>query len=100
MRIVLFIILLVVRNCHASEPSKGWSDWLSEGQALSRTGNYPAAAHAFGEALGIAVRSDLTDRQLVDLHHALAGAYGQAGQFKESEGEYRCALALIERTEV
>jgi tetratricopeptide (TPR) repeat protein len=98
-RIALFIILLAVRNCHAEEPSKGWSDWLEEGKALRNTGNYFAAARAFREALAIAVRSDATDWQLVDLHHALAGAYAETGQFLESEGEYRCALALVKKTE-
>ncbi len=99
MRIVLFIILLAVGSCHASEPSKEWSDWFSEGKALFTSGNYSAAARAFREALGVAVHSDVTDRQLVDLHSALAGAYAEAGQFAESEGEYRCALALVRRTE-
>jgi hypothetical protein len=58
MRLVLFIILLEVGSCHASETSKGWSAWLSEGKALYASGNYSAAAHAFREALSIAVRSD------------------------------------------
>jgi tetratricopeptide (TPR) repeat protein len=35
----------------------------------------------------------------VELHDSLAVAYSQAGQFKESEDEYRCELALIEKTE-
>jgi tetratricopeptide (TPR) repeat protein len=99
MRLVLFIILLGVGSCHASETSKGWSAWLSEGKALYASGNYSAAAHAFREALSIAVRSDVTDRQLTELHDALAGVYAEAGQFAESEGEYRCALALVEKAE-
>jgi tetratricopeptide (TPR) repeat protein len=99
MRIASLIILLAVRGCHADEPSKGWSEWLNEGEALRSSGSYPAAAHAFREALGIAVRSDVTDRQLAELHSALAGAYAETGQFLESEGEYRRALALVKRTE-
>jgi hypothetical protein len=40
MRFVLCILLLVVRSGQASETSKGWSDWLSEGQSLSHKGNW------------------------------------------------------------
>jgi tetratricopeptide (TPR) repeat protein len=99
MRIALFIILLAVESCHADEPLKGWSDWLNEGEALRSSASYPAAAHAFREALVIAERSVVTDRQLVQLHSALAGAYAETGRFLESEGEYRRALALVKRTE-
>ena len=99
MRIALFIILLAAGSCDADEPSKGWSDWLKEGEALRRTGSYPAAAHAFREALATALGSDVTDRQLAELHFALAGADAEMGQFLESEGEYRRALALVKRRE-
>jgi tetratricopeptide (TPR) repeat protein len=51
-----------------------------------------------GKHWGIAVRSDVTNRQLTELHDALAGVYAEAGQFAESEGEYRYALALVEKT--
>ena len=99
MRFVLCIFLLAVRSGQASETSKGWSDWLSEGQVLSQTGNYSAAAHAFREALAIAERSAIDDRQMVVLHNALAVAYAEMGQFAEAEGEYRRALALVEKDE-
>jgi tetratricopeptide (TPR) repeat protein len=99
MRMALCILLLAIRTGQASEPSKGWSDWLSEGKALRGSGNYLAAAHAFREALAIAGHSDIDDRQLVALHDALAGAYAEAGQFAESEAEYRRALALVEKGE-
>ena len=99
MRFVLCILLLAVRSGQASETSKGWSDWLSEGLALSQTGKYSAAAHAFREALAIAERSAIDERQIVELHDALAGAYAEAGQFAESESEYRRALALVEKGE-
>jgi tetratricopeptide (TPR) repeat protein len=99
MRFVLCILLLAVQSGQASETPKGWSDWLSEGQSLSHTGNYSAAAHAFREALAIAARSTIDDRQLVILHNALAGACAQAGQFVEAEAEYRRALALVEKAE-
>lgn len=36
---------------------------------------------------------------MVVLHDALAGAYAEAGQFAEAEGEYRRALALVEKAE-
>jgi len=53
MRFVLCILLLAIRSRQASDRSKGWTDWLSEGQALSQTGTYSAAAHAFREALAL-----------------------------------------------
>ncbi len=99
MRFALFVFLLAVRSGQASETSKGWSDWLSEGLALSQTGSYSAAAHAFREALAIAARSAIDDRQMAVLHDALAVAYAEMGQFAEAEGEYRRALSLVEKTE-
>jgi hypothetical protein len=33
---VLCTLLLVVQSGRTSETSKGWSDWLSEGQSLSQ----------------------------------------------------------------
>jgi tetratricopeptide (TPR) repeat protein len=98
-RNLLFILLWAVQSCHASEPSKEWSDWLSEGKVLRSAGNYSAAAHAFREALEIAVSSDVTGPPLIELHDALAVAYVKAGQLKDAEGEYRCELALIEKAE-
>jgi tetratricopeptide (TPR) repeat protein len=98
-RFVLCILLLAVRSGQASETSQGWSAWLTEGQSLSHKGNYSAAAHAFREALATAAHSNINERQLVVLHDALAGAYPEAGQFAESEGEYRRALALVEKAE-
>jgi predicted TPR repeat methyltransferase len=70
---------LAVPTGQASEPSKNWSDWLSEGKTLYSAGNYFAAAHAFREALAIAAHSDINERRLVVLHDALAGAYAEAG---------------------
>ncbi len=99
MRFVLCMLLLVVRSGQPSETSKGWSAWLSEGQALSHTGNYSAAAHAFREALAIAERLQINDRRLVELHYSLALAYAEMGHFAEAEGEYRCALSLVEKAE-
>ncbi len=99
MRFVLCILLLAVQSGHASEKSKGWSDWLSEGRALSYTGSYPTAAHAFREALAIAAPSMIEDRKLAVIHDALAGAYAQTGQFAEAEAEYRRALNLVEKAE-
>jgi tetratricopeptide (TPR) repeat protein len=99
MRLVFCILLLAVRSGQSRETPKGWSDWLSEGQTLSHTGNYSAAAHAFREALATAERLRIDDRRLVELHYALAVAYAEAGQFAESEGEYRHALALVVKVE-
>ncbi len=99
MRFVLCILLLAAWSSPASEPSKGWSAWLSEGQALRDAGDYSAAAHAFLEALTIAERSSVSDPQLIALDDALAETYAEAGQFAESEAAYRCALSLVEKNE-
>jgi tetratricopeptide (TPR) repeat protein len=98
MGLVLFILLLAVRS-QAIDTQKGWSDWLSEGQAFRDAGDYSAAAHAFREALTIAERSSAGDRVLVVLEDALAGTYAEAGKFAASEAEYRRALALVEKNE-
>ena len=99
MRFVLLVLFLAARSCQASETPKGWSDWLAEGQSLSHKGNYSAAAHAFREALAIAERFEIDDRRLVEVHYALAVAYAEAGQFADSESEYRRALALVGKVE-
>jgi tetratricopeptide (TPR) repeat protein len=93
MGLVLFILLLAVRS-QAIDTQKGWSDWLSEGQAFRDAGDYSAAAHAFREALTIAERSSVSDAQLIALDDALAETYAEAGQFAESEAAYRRALDL------
>jgi tetratricopeptide (TPR) repeat protein len=99
MRFVLCILLLAAWSSQASEPSKGWSAWLSEGQALRDAGDYSAAAHTFREALTIAERSSVSDPQLIALDDALAETYAEAGQFAESEAAYRRALSLVAKTE-
>jgi tetratricopeptide (TPR) repeat protein len=93
-----FILLLAVRG-QAIDTQKGWSDWLSEGQAFRDAGDYSAAAHAFREALTIAERSSVSDAQLISLDDALAETYAEAGQFAESEAAYRRALSLVEKNE-
>jgi tetratricopeptide (TPR) repeat protein len=99
MRFILCILLLTVWSGQASEPSKDWSDWLSEGKSLRDAGDYSAAAHAFREALTIAERSRASDAQLIRLADELAAAYAEAGQFAESGAVYRHVLDLVERNE-
>jgi tetratricopeptide (TPR) repeat protein len=99
MRLVLCFILLAVWSGQANDTSKEWSDLLSEGESLHKTGNYSAAAHDFRKALAIAERCTINDHQLAELHNDLGADYAEAGQFAESEGEYRRALALLEKTE-
>jgi len=97
-RSVLFIFLLAV-PIQAIDTQKDWSDSLSEGQALRDAGNYPAAAHAFRDALTIAERSSASDAQLIALDDALAETYADAGQFADSEAAYQRALSLVEKNE-
>jgi tetratricopeptide (TPR) repeat protein len=98
-RFVLCVILLAARSGQAGEAAKAWRDWVSEGKSLRANGNYTAAAQAFRQALISAGRSGVDDRQLIGLYHALGSAYADAGQFAESEHEYRRALSLLEKTQ-
>ena len=98
MRSVLFIFLLAVPS-QAIDAQKGWSDWLSEGQAFRAAGDYSGAALAFRGALTIAERSNVNDAQLIALDDDLAETYAEAGQFAESEAAYRRALGLVEKNE-
>jgi tetratricopeptide (TPR) repeat protein len=97
-RSVLLIFLLAVPS-QAIDAQKGWSDWLSEGQALRAAGDYSAAALAFRGAFTTAERSNVSDAQLIALADALAETYAEAGQFAESEAAYRRALSLVEKNE-
>ncbi|MGC2661513.1 MAG: hypothetical protein WA324_26465 [Bryobacteraceae bacterium] len=85
MRIVLFIILGGPKLSRG-EPSKGWSDWFSEGKALFPQGTIRLRRVLSGEHW--VSRYILTSPigRLVELHDALAGACVEAGQFAESEG--------------
>jgi tetratricopeptide (TPR) repeat protein len=94
----LFIFLLAASS-QATDAQKGWSDWLSEGQAFRAAGDYSAAALAFRGALTIAERSTVSDAQLIALDDALAETYAETGQFGESEAAYRRALRLVEKNE-
>jgi tetratricopeptide (TPR) repeat protein len=99
MRLVLCFTLLAIWSGQADDNPRAWSDLLLHGRSLLDSGNYSAAAAVFCKALAIAERSGINDGQLAQLHDALASAYAEAGQFAESEGEYRRALALLEKTE-
>jgi hypothetical protein len=92
MRLLFCIFLLAVEGGQATDGLKLWSDWLSEGKALCNTGTYCGAAQAFREALAIAERSTNGVEKLAEIYDALAGAYAEAGQYAEFEGEYRRAL--------
>jgi tetratricopeptide (TPR) repeat protein len=99
MRLLLCFILLAMRTAQANDAPNAWNDLFSTGKSLVTAGNYLAAAHTLREALTIAERSSANERQLAELHHVLAGDYAALGRFAESEGEYRRALALFEKTE-
>lgn len=75
-----------------------WSEWAVAGSALTRAGNYAAAAQALRRALASAEGTNVGEVKLVELYDALASAYAEAGQYSESEHEYRRAIALAERT--
>jgi tetratricopeptide (TPR) repeat protein len=99
MKPLICIALLTFWNAQASEAPKAYADWVSEGKALATAGNYPAAAQAFRQALVMAEGSDAGNRTLVGIHDALASVYAEAGQYAESEREYRHALEIVEKTQ-
>jgi tetratricopeptide (TPR) repeat protein len=76
---------------------KAWTDWVSEGNASTRSGNYQAAAQAFREALTLAASSGLSDAQVAEISTSLASAYGNAGQYTNAEHEWRRTLAIVAR---
>jgi tetratricopeptide (TPR) repeat protein len=96
---VICIALLTLCSAAANNTPKAWSDWVSEGKALTRVGNFAAAAQAFRQALSLAEAANTDERKLVEIHDALASAYAEAGQYSESEHDYRNALALAKKTE-
>jgi tetratricopeptide (TPR) repeat protein len=97
--LVACLIPLIAWTAETEESPRGWREWVMAGRALTRTGNYAAAAQAFRRALAAAEGTDVGKGRLAELYHALASAYAEAGQYSESEHEYRRALALAERTE-
>lgn len=99
MKALLCITLLTLCSAAPNNAPKAWSEWVSEGKALTRAGNYAAAAQAFRGALAVAEGANAGDRKLVEIYDALASAHAGAGQYAESEHQYRRALALAEKTE-
>lgn len=99
MKALLCITLLTFCGAAANNAPKAWSEWVSEGKALIRAGNYAAAAQAFRRALAAAEGANAGERKLVEIYDALASAYAEAGQYAESEHQYRRALALAEKIE-
>jgi len=101
MKLILLACLIpfIAWTEETHESPRGWSEWLMAGKALTRAGNYAAAAQAFRRALAAAEGTNVGEVKLVELYDALAMAYAEAGQYSESEHEYRRALALAERTE-
>lgn len=99
MKALLCITLLTLCSAAANNALEAWSEPVSEGKALTRAGNYAAAAQAFRRALAVAEAANAGDRKLVEIYDALASAYAEAGQYTESEHQYRRALALAEKIE-
>jgi tetratricopeptide (TPR) repeat protein len=99
MKAVIFLMLLSILGMDGGQPPKDWTDWVLEGKALRSAGNYLEAAQAFRNALASTASAPITDRQLIGVHDALAGAYAEAAQYAEAEHEYRRALSLAEKTQ-
>lgn len=101
MKLILLACLIpfIAWTAEIHESPRKWSEWVTEGKALTRAGNYAASAQAFGRALVAAEGANVGEGKLVELYDALASAYAEAGQYSESEHAYRRALALAERTE-
>jgi tetratricopeptide (TPR) repeat protein len=99
MKAILCLTLLTLCSAAANNALEAWSEPVSEGKALTRAGNYAAAAETFHRALAVAVGANAGERKLIEIYDALASAYAEAGQYAESEHQYRRALALAEKTE-
>ena len=93
------LVSFVAWTMEARESAPGWTNLVSEGKALTLTGNYSAAAQAFRQALTAAEGANAGERSLVEIHDALASVYAEAGRYAESEHEYRRALALTEKSQ-
>jgi tetratricopeptide (TPR) repeat protein len=96
---LICITLLTLGRAEANDAPEGWRDRLSEGNLLSRAGKYSDAAQAFRQALILAAGANVSERTAVGIHDALASVYAEAGQYVESEHEYRHALALAEKSQ-
>jgi tetratricopeptide (TPR) repeat protein len=93
------LVPFVAWTTQAHESAPGWTNLVSEGKALTRAGNYSAAAQAFRQALTFAEGANAGARSLVEIHDALASVYAEAGRYTEAEHEYRGALALTEKSQ-
>lgn len=100
MKPILLVCLIpfIAWTAEIHESPGEWSEWVTEGKALTRAGSYAAAAQAFRRALTAAEGHNVGERKLAEIHESLASAYAEAGQYSESEHEYRRALALAEKT--
>jgi hypothetical protein len=85
MKPLICITLLTFWCAQANDMSKGWSDWMAEGQDAGDAGKYSDAAQAFRQALVLAEGSDGGNRMEVGIHDALASVYAEAGQYMEAE---------------
>ena len=93
------LIPFLAWTAETRQSAKGWSDWITEGVALSRAGNYSAAIPALQHALAIAQTSNTGNTgnwELAKTLDSLAGAYADIGQLAESQPLFRRSLAVIE----
>jgi tetratricopeptide (TPR) repeat protein len=97
--LAVYLLLFIASPAEGNGSTREWSDWVSEGKAFIRAGNYSAAAHAFRQALALAEGANADEQKLAAILDALASADAEAGQYAESEHEYRRALALTEKME-
>ncbi len=97
--LAILILLAGLQGARADGPTTGFNDWISKGVELSSSGNYPAAAHAFRQALALAEANNLEECQtIIEVHEALGMAYSEIGRFSDSVREFRRALAITEKT--
>ena len=99
MNTLMCMVMLVFSRVDASDTPKPWGEWLFEGRALMALGKYSLAAQALRQALLDAEHSNAGTRTLLGVYGDLASAYADAGEYAESEREYRRALSIAEKTE-
>jgi tetratricopeptide (TPR) repeat protein len=93
------LLLFSLQICTVWAAPQSWIEWVSEGKASVAAGNYQAGVDAFHKALAKSGNSKIPARQLVEITISLAAAYAELGLYADSEGAWRQALAMVEKTE-
>ena len=98
MKPLICITLLTFWCVQASETSKAWTVWVLQGRVLMAAGRYSDAARALRRAVVTAESSYADNQTMAEIYDTLALVYAEAGQYVESERQYRRALDIVEKS--